>query len=276
MILKDIYRFLSIIKNKTLLDIIFNIKMFFRFIGICDIRYKGLKKYKNAHLGSRCFIVATGPSLTIEDLLKLKDEITFGMNSLCTVFAELQFETTYFGIQDYSVYTKLESQINAINISNVFIGDRIEKLLNKKTEFNIFPLDYMNHKITYEKLSAKFSPDIYYRVYDGYTITYSILQIVSYMGFKEVYLVGADCNYSDDKTKHHFSDYGHYDPTYKTAGQRMIFAYKKARAYADSHNIKIYNATRGGMLEVFPRVDLDEVLGLSTKEIGKLKDEVNS
>ena len=86
------------------------------------------------------------------------------------------------------------------------------------------------------------------------------------MGFKEIYLIGADCNYSDNKSKHHFIDYGHYDSTYKSAGTRMIYAYKVAKKYADKNNIKIYNATRGGMLEVFPRVNLDELLDLRKKE----------
>ena len=36
-------------------------------------------------------------------------------------------------------------------------------------------------------------------------------------------------------------------------------AYKKAKEYADKHGIKIYNATRGGALEVFPRVNFDDL-----------------
>ena len=30
--------------------------------------------------------------------------------------------------------------------------------------------------------------------------------------------------------------------------------------YNNQHGIKIYNATRGGKLEVFERVDIDEIL----------------
>ena len=37
-------------------------------------------------------------------------------------------------------------------------------------------------------------------------------------------------------------------------------AYMAAHQYADSHGIKIYNATRGGELEVFERVELDGML----------------
>ena len=33
-------------------------------------RYEKLRNIKNIHQGERCFIVATGPSLTIEDIEK--------------------------------------------------------------------------------------------------------------------------------------------------------------------------------------------------------------
>ena len=36
-------------------------------------------------------------------------------------------------------------------------------------------------------------------------------------------------------------------------------AHVAAKKYADEHDIKIYNATRGGKLEVFPRVDFDSL-----------------
>ena len=37
-------------------------------------------------------------------------------------------------------------------------------------------------------------------------------------------------------------------------------AYEDAYLYAANHDIRIFNATRGGLLEVFPRIDLDIVL----------------
>jgi hypothetical protein len=38
----------------------------------------------------------------------------------------------------------------------------------------------------------------------------------------------------------------------------MIKSFESAKDYCVSHNINIYNATRGGMLEVFERVDIDD------------------
>ena len=37
-------------------------------------------------------------------------------------------------------------------------------------------------------------------------------------------------------------------------------AFTAAKKYADKHNIKIFNATRGGKLEVCERVDLDKII----------------
>jgi hypothetical protein len=80
------------------------------------------------------------------------------------------------------------------------------------------------------------------------------------MGFKEIYLLGNDCNYAngiknfaeyrDEKERISISDHG----------VNMIRAYEVAKTWAGKHDVKIYNATRGGMLEVFERVRLEDVL----------------
>jgi hypothetical protein len=43
-------------------------------------------------------------------------------------------------------------------------------------------------------------------------------------------------------------------------------AYARAKEVCDREGIKIYNATRGGKLEIFERADLDKVLD-NTKNI---------
>jgi hypothetical protein len=41
----------------------------------------------------------------------------------------------------------------------------------------------------------------------------------------------------------------------------IYMGYKAKKKVADKYGIKIFNATRGGVLEVIERVDLDSVLG---------------
>ena len=78
------------------------------------------------------------------------------------------------------------------------------------------------------------------------------------MGFKEIYLLGVDCNYLKGSNQNYFfkdkvidnKDHNVYS---------MILDYQAVQKYAEKNNIKIFNATRGGALEVFPRVDFDSL-----------------
>ena len=79
------------------------------------------------------------------------------------------------------------------------------------------------------------------------------------MGFKEIYLLGNDCSYPSDPKKQHFMDFGHYDSSTLTARDRILFAYEYANNYLKDTDVKIINATRGGALEVFPRIDFDTI-----------------
>lgn len=254
-------------KNYIFTNITFNINKFLRVNRLNRTSsYERLKKIKNKHRGERCFIIATGPSLTIEDLEKLKNETTISMNTICLAFEETTWRPTYYGIQDENVYKRMEKYIEELDCEGKFISDTILNQLNIQipNDHYIFPLNLLNHNIRHQEYHTKFSKDIFAVVYSGYTITYSLIQIAVYMGFKEIYLLGTDCHYSNNM-KHHFKDYDHVDPSFALAGQMMTSAYKVAKQYADRNNIKIYNATRGGMLEVFERVDLDAVLSENAK-----------
>ncbi|MCR2822018.1 6-hydroxymethylpterin diphosphokinase MptE-like protein [Lederbergia panacisoli] len=243
---------------------LFNVKKFLRLYHVTQKSpYEKLKLIKDKHKGERCFIVATGPSLKIQDLEKLHKEVTFSMNSVCLAFDETEWRPTYYGIQDKGVYKKLESYIKNFNAECKFIGDSISIHNNIPKDYYIFPLNLLNHSFSHKKYNTKFSDNAFAEIYDGYTITYSLIQIAVYMGVKEIYLLGADCNYSSDMN-HHFKDYGHVDPTFLSSRDKMISAYKVAKTYADQNNIKIFNATRGGVLEVFDRVDFDSLFKVTS------------
>ncbi len=234
-----------------------------------------LKKLKGTKNG-RCFIIGTGPSLTIEDLSKLINEDTFGANSLCTLFNKVpgsqtksaSWKPTWFGFQDWEVYTKNSDIIDSLDPNTVFYNSEVLWHLGRKR----FPLwksaipfhsKYHKHYLCYGKdLKTGFSKNASLYVHDGYTILYSLLQIAVYIGYTEIYLIGADCNY-DQKVQHSSActnDVVTQGINRTLSGPAMIASYQVAKKYADSHNIKIYNATRGGMLEVFPRVNLDDIL----------------
>lgn len=231
--------------------------------GHKDNRYTSMLLFKNAHINERCFIVATGPSLLMSDLDLLKDEYTFGMNSLPKLFDKTEWRPTYFGIQDVNVFSKMESIINHEyeGEKNVFISSTIKDNFNCPSNYYVFPYDavYHDNQLELDKYFSKFSDDCYSMVYDGYSITYSLIQIAVYMGFKEIYLLGADCTYKRG-ANNHIVDSGNDDKNEEKNYDKMITGYAAAKKYADEHSIKIVNCTRGGMLEVFPRMNLEDVL----------------
>jgi hypothetical protein len=242
-------------------------------------RYSKLIRLKNKHINERCFIIATGPSLTFEDIEKLRDEKTIAVNSIALVYDKISFKPTYYGIQDGIVFQKIKDKIYESNFPCIFwsrgYGPFQIDPADTRKHWIEFPLNgsfssrcstyyfhVMQHgrsvSFTSRKFPAKFSRDAGSVVYDGYSVVFSMLQIAVFMGFNKIYLLGCDCSY--ESGVENFADYEHGATPKKTMTTAMIEAYKEAKKYTDSHNIEIYNATRGGMLEVFERVDLDRVL----------------
>lgn len=242
-------------------------------------KFSRLKKYQNIHKGERCFIVATGPSLTIHDIEKLKNEITFSMNSIPLLFEKTTWRPTYYAMADFGVYKTLskDERFDLSEINNVFLSPSIDDIIKlaedkPKYVYDIYPYnDYKasivrvedERKYIASPYKIRFSNDIYASIY-GFNIAYIVLQIAVYMGFTEIYLLGCDCSYEVGK-KLHAVDYevesSKIDQLRIAASiDNIILAFQSAKEYADAHGIKIYNATRGGNLEVFERVDLDDIL----------------
>ena len=204
-------------------------------------------KYKNMHKGKRCFIVGTGPSLDINQLHLLKNEYTFSMNSIILAFNQTEWRPTYYVIQDPRAYNIFKDKLLSYNFEEVFIGinHRYNGIKIKHKDKNFYKYCYYPLYLRADEniYKIKFSDDCYKIVYDGTTVTYSILQLAMYMGFSEIYLLGIDCDYTS-KGKKHFIDYVENHNTL-AAENKQLYAYSLAKLYADEHNVKIYNTNRG-------------------------------
>lgn len=226
-----------------------------------------IRSLKNKYKGKRCFIIGNGPSLKVEDLECLKSDITFGTNRIYQIFSKTNWRPSYYLAQDYRLITESKNELDKLEIKNKLIAEpTYEKMCKIKNAKHI----KINVEEFYPQM-PKFSEDISKCIYEGYTVTYMCLQVAVYMGFKEIYLLGVDHKYSvvkDERgniikysnTKDHFSEndkIANLPQLYKST-----LAYEAANNYAKKHNIKIYNATRGGELEVFSRVDFDTLFCL--------------
>lgn len=218
-----------------------------------DTKYSYLRKYKDIHKGQRCFIVATGPSLTREQLELIKNEVTIGVNALCMKFDEMNWKTDYFVISDLKAYKKLRPVLHERNME-FFCAHKSE---NDDESCIFIPTDIQNaYMINFNK--KVFRKNIELGCGSGNTVVIHAIQIAAYMGFSEIYLLGVDCNYSGKKM--YFIDHGIRGREQFYAGRRMIADFESIKRYENEWGIKIFNASDGGMLEVFPRVNLEDII----------------
>ena len=224
--------------------------------------YDYLKDFKNIHKGQRAFFIGTGPSLRLEDVEMLKGEIVFGVNSLVESIEKISFPLTYYGLADKRAVKLFYGKAAKSSIGNIFVGSgRLPKSEIKSDNTMRFPdtmefCAFLNAFTANTKL--RISDDITKLVYDGGTVIYTMLQIAAYMGITEMYLIGVDCNYAPGVSN--FNEFRPREEIISGGNERsQIGAYIKFKEYADTHGIKVYNATRGGMLDVFPRANFDEL-----------------
>ena len=234
-----------------------------------------IQKYKNFYDGQRCFIIGNGPSLTIKDLEKLRDfnEISIASNSIYNLFPKTQWRPTIYTVHDFQEIKKTREKISAVKTDL--------KIVAMSASGRIYDIDdaILLRLIDPIKGRIIFSDDVAKFVYDGGTVTYVSIQCAVYMGFKEIILLGVDHSFAREQTKdgkikvnqdvkNHFQNY--QTDEFWGNGQKdeeaVIFpwdfatnAFAEARRYADEHGVKILNATRGGKLEVFERVDFDSL-----------------
>jgi len=228
--------------------------------------------YHNLHKGERAFIIGNGPSLNLCDLKPLKNEITFGVNSIFLNFNNMDFNPTYYVVEDILVAEDRAEEIKNYRGPIKFFGNYLDYCIEDSDD-----IIWLNIRPRYDNYPGfpHFSRNASRMIWSGGTVTYICMQIAYYMGFSEVFLIGFDHSYTipqdaeinDNKIKSNSNDPNHFSPNYFGKGYRwhdpevlrMEKAYRKAKQCFESDNKIIYNATIGGKLEVFQRVDYSDL-----------------
>lgn len=225
-----------------------------------------LLKLKDLHAGKRAFIVCNGPSLKVADLelLYRREEITFACNKIDKIFPQTNWRPTYYAVLDETYQYSLLTTMNVVPAEVKFFRKESYVTTRKAVGDKVF-LNAIGGRELLE--NGKFSEDASKCIYTIATTTYSLMQLAVYMGIREIYIIGCDNSYGleikpdgtivDTGRNSYFV--GSKESEQKTAAStwEMNIAYEYARKYADEHNIRIYNATRGGYLEAFERVEFD-------------------
>jgi hypothetical protein len=217
-----------------------------------------LGELKDIHRGQRCFIIGNGPSLKQTDLSRLRDEYTFGMNRIYLGFPEMGFQTTYFLTINSLVIEQCAQDIRSLTMPR-FVCWRSHGVIGAAPDLNFLHTTYTG---------PKFATDARGRLWEGATVTYVTLQLAYHMGFEKVILIGVDHNYSaqgkpNTTVVSQGDDRDHFNASYFGKGFRWQLpdletsehGYLMARQAYERAGRQVVDATVGGKLAIFPKVD---------------------
>jgi hypothetical protein len=237
-----------------------------------------LRALKDTHRGRRCFVVGLGPSLTLEDLetLHVHGETCFSVNTVYRLFDKTRWRPDYYFISDAEQYSgERKALIDNLSehdapclIYSQFSFPRMERdgIRYKTHNVNKVLASSKSRYLRRRARLCRFSLDASRYLYDGTTCVHSIIQLACFMGFSEVYLLGVDCGSATKADHAEAFDEAGQGFFLGGGGIDMIENFRSLRDDMERKGVpmRVYNATRGGYLDVFPRVDLLEVVGRGT------------
>ncbi len=236
------------------------------------------RTYCDRYKGRRAFVLGNGPSLNQLHLECLQNELVFAVNGFaCHPILDV-WQPAVLALGDPSYSEKYESFLAEF--------EQIRKRLSTCSFF--LPLSFWRTFTRHRLLPAercfysclrgnmafqkRFTVDLTRPVPGGQTVALFAILISLYMGCNPIYLVGMDHDFlATPKAPTHFSDAyeasvaGSEVPRFSTwtylrlvqAVTRMFEGYVNIKRVADSRGQCILNATPGGFLDVFPRVQYE-------------------
>ena len=239
------------------------------------------EKLRRRHAGQRCFVIGNGPSLNRQDLAPLRNEVTFVMNAFWKhPILETGWQPTYFCFADAVCWDGTDA-----------VRDFFESVRERAhaAEY-LFPIE---GKPVVERDALLPMPATHFFAFQSHALGFSVADTVDltrpvpfplstaqlaimaalFMGCSPIYLLGLDHDwlahrgqdthfFSGRSLENHPTATGQLNYSYESeieAMRKLWKGYRKLSEFADAQGLKIYNATAGGFLDVFPRADYESL-----------------
>ncbi|HDK25881.1 MAG TPA: DUF115 domain-containing protein [Candidatus Atribacteria bacterium] len=167
---------------------------------------KVIDELKDKYKGERCFIVATGASITKETLESIKDEISIGVSGIVYAKELWDFEPTFICSSDFLNFIHFYDKYIVANspiISTDFIfwqGKYNSQVYNKKLLKLFSRVIFVPWKDPHiAPVDVKSIDDISFDLHEGIVLTGTVVQdlalpLAYWLGSNRVYLLGCDCD----------------------------------------------------------------------------------
>lgn len=251
-------------------------------MSMMNTNSRRLQDFREKYSGRRCFIMGNGPSLNKTRLDLLANELVWGFNKIYLLFDKITWRPKFYVTNDLRLTEHISNEINSLitqlSDSFFFFPTHFSSREVRNTNKNV----YWYKEMPWNELTGRqtlFSRDPSHYIVNTATVTIAGLQLAAYLGFNPIYLIGCDTSYSIPAsvksenrnpqmlTSTENDDPNHFVSNYSGKGDRwtspnvplMMKQYEHAQRILNESNIKVYNATVGGDLNVFPRIDFESL-----------------
>ncbi|WP_153798947.1 6-hydroxymethylpterin diphosphokinase MptE-like protein [Foetidibacter luteolus] len=239
---------------------------------------------KGKFKGKRAFLIGNGPSLNKTPLYLLEDEYCICFNRFNVMFERLGWVPKFYMCADALVAKDMAGEINEIasQVELAFFPD----IHTSGLDFRTFIDDRENIQWMFPEFKG-FYFDLP-KVGLGGSVAYPALQVLTFLGFSEIYLIGVDMNYQvvksvkeikgTDVASQKDDDPNHFDPRYfgtnrkyhqpvKAVVDNIMSSFDYAAVkIAENTPTKVYNAGIGSKVECFEKVDFNSLFSNVTEE----------
>jgi glycosyltransferase involved in cell wall biosynthesis len=241
---------------------------------------EAIREFRDRHRGERVVIIGNGPSLNQLDLSLLADIPTIAVNAIFLAADRMGFDPSYYVVEDTAVLRDNLEQIKGYKAGHRFFPSIYRDQIGQTPNTSYFRMNtgfYEGRSPAF--CVPRFSTDASQRLYSGQSVTIINLQLAYYMGFSEVILIGMDFSYTvpdsaiveGNRILSQGDDPNHFHPDYFGKGKvwkdpkldRVLANYQLAKLMFEADGRRIVNATHGGKLELFDRVEFRRAIGQS-------------
>ena len=167
---------------------------------------KNIRNLKDSRRGERAFILGNGPSILDTDLSCLKGELVIGMNGSPLLEEQFDFHASHYALSDARFLNNPDKHY----VCTSALKNDVVRVLRYELQMDDDP--EQRDRTHYVRSMGKngYSFHLCRGYYFGCTTSMLALQLASYIGSKEIYLLGMDFKYTAENRR--FYEEKHPDP----------------------------------------------------------------
>jgi hypothetical protein len=245
-------------------------------------RFKENSRLASRHAGERrCFVIGNGPSLKDIDLKPLANEYTIGANSFYKHPDAAVIGLDYLCINDPHFMKDEPRSVGwhrtiaeKLPTTHLVLNETARPLVRGHQLYSGQEVYYVGWGSRTHR-AATINLDLTRPLNIGMTTGSSVaIPLALTLGFREIYLIGFDCNWlAGTSTSYHFYQTHEYFPEFDSVGKdtrgfsyedevrsvvREFESHRLLREKAETLGVQIVNATKGGLLDVYERREFAE------------------